>query len=61
MLERVRNVRFFRQPRTIFKGFRVPDWANAKEHDGWEYDAYSRTAWENAMHDLHSEWTPTQF
>lgn len=61
MLERVRNVRFYRQPRTLFKGFKVPDWATAKEHDGWEYDAYSRTAWDNAMHDLHSEWTPMQF
>lgn len=29
LLERVRDVRFYRQPRTIFKGFRVPDWAQA--------------------------------
>lgn len=61
LLERVRDVRFYRQPRTLFKGFRVPDWATAKEHHGWEFDAYSREAWDNAMEDMHSEWTPVQF
>lgn len=61
LLERVRDVRFYRNPRTMFKGFRVPDWATAKEQHGWEFDAYSRQAWENAMADMHSEWTPTQF
>lgn len=61
LLERVRDVRFYRNPRTMFKGFKVPDWATAKEQHGWEYDAYSRSAWDNAMHDLNSEWTPTQF
>jgi len=61
LLERVRDVRMYRQPRTMFKGFRVPDWATAKEQHGWEFDDYSRQAWENAMHDLHSEWTPMQF
>lgn len=61
LLERVRNVRFYRQPRTIFKGFKVPDWATSKEFDGWEYDVHSRTAWENAMDDMKAEWTPTQF
>lgn len=45
VLERVRDVRFYRQPRTIFKGFKVPDWATSKEHAGWEFDAYSRQAW----------------
>lgn len=61
VLERVRDVRFYRNPRTMFKGFKVPDWATAKEQHGWEVDAYSRQAWENCMHDMHSEWTPTQF
>jgi len=61
LLERVRDVRFYRQPRTLFKGFRVPDWATAKEQHGWEFDAYSREAWDNAMEDMHSEWTPVQF
>ena len=61
LLERVRHVRFYRQPRTMFKGFRVPDWAQAKETEGWEFDDYSRQAWENAMHDFHSECTPMQF
>lgn len=61
LLERVRDVRFYRNPRTMFKGFRVPDWATAKEQHGWEFDAYSRQAWANAMADFHSEWTPMQF
>jgi len=61
VLERVRDVAFYRRPRTIFKGFRVPDWATAEKRHGWEFDAYSRNAWENALHDLHSEWTPAQF
>jgi hypothetical protein len=61
LLERVRDVRAYRQPRTLFKGFRVPDWATAKEQHGWDFDAYSRQAWDNAMFDMHSEWTPTQF
>jgi len=61
LLERVRDVRFYRQPRTMFKGFKVPDWATSKEQHGWEVDAYSRHAWDQAMLDMHSEWTPTQF
>ena len=61
LLERVRNVRFYRQPRTIFKGFKVPDWANAKEQGLSEWDAHSRQAWDNAMQDMRSEWTPTPF
>jgi len=61
LLERVRDVRFYRQPRTIFKGFKVPDWAQAKEQHGWEIDAHSRQAWDNAMEDMKAEWTPTQF
>lgn len=52
---------FYRRPRTLFKGFKVPDWATAEKTHGWEADAYSRQAWENAMHDLNSEWTPMQF
>lgn len=60
LLERVRDVRFYRQPRTMFKGFKVPDWATSKEKHGWEVDAYSRNAWDNAMQDMKSEWTPVQ-
>jgi len=60
LLERVRDVRFYRQPRTMFKGFKVPDWATSKEKHGWEVDAYSRNAWDNAMQDMKSEWTPLQ-
>lgn len=54
-------MRFYRQPRTLFKGFRVPDWATAKEQHGWEVDLYSRNAWENVMADFESEWTPQQW
>lgn len=61
LLERVRDVHFYRRPRTLFKGFKVPDWATAEKRHGWEVDAYSRQAWENAMHDMNSEWTPMQF
>jgi len=58
LLERVRDVSFYRRPRTIFKGFRVPDWAQNQNKHGWDFDAYSRQAWNNAMLDLEAEWTP---
>jgi len=29
LLERVRDTRFIRNPRTIFKGFKVPEWATS--------------------------------
>ena len=45
----------------MFKGFKVPDWATSTQQHGWELDTYSRQAWDNALHDLNSEWTPTQF
>lgn len=31
LLERVKDVAFYRRPRTIFKGFSVPDWATAEK------------------------------
>ena len=62
LLERVRNVAFHRRPRTLYKGFTVPDWAKAENQDGgWEFDHYSSQAWDNCMHDLLSETTPMQF
>lgn len=57
----MRDVSFYRRPRTIFKGFRVPDWAQNQNKYGWDVDAYSRQAWNNAMLDLEAEWTPKQF
>jgi hypothetical protein len=54
-------VRFFRNPRTLFKGFTVPDWATAGQQSGWEVDTYSRQAWDNAMADLQAETTPLHF
>ena len=35
LLERVRDVRFYRYPRTLFKGFKVPDWATSDVRNGW--------------------------
>jgi hypothetical protein len=61
LVERVRDVSFYRRPRTIFKGFKVPDWATAEKMNGWEVDGYSRQAWDNAMHEFNSECTPTPF
>lgn len=61
LLERVREIAFYRQPRRIFKGFRVPDWAQAQNFHGWDVDLYSRKAWNEAQQDLRAEWTPTQF
>lgn len=59
---RVRDVAFYRRPRTLFKGFKVPEWATSQKRDGgWQIDAYSREAWENALHDFHAESTPMQF
>lgn len=59
--ERIRDVAFYRRPRTMFKGFKVPDWATAEKTCGWEIDNYSRQAWDNAMHEFMSEATPTPF
>lgn len=61
LTERVRNVAFYRRTRTIFKGFRVPDWAQAQNHEQWEMDTYSRQAWDNALHDLEAEMTPMAY
>ena len=58
LTERVRNVAFYRRTRTIFKGFRVPDWAQSENHEQWQLDTYSRQAWDNALHDLEAEMTP---
>jgi hypothetical protein len=58
-LERVRDVNFYRRPRTLFKGFKVPDWATAEQRHGWELDTYSRAAWDAALDEFRSEWTPT--
>jgi len=35
LLERVRDVSFIRRPRTLFKGFKVPEWATAEKEQGW--------------------------
>jgi hypothetical protein len=56
--ERVRSVNFYRKVKTLYKGFKVPDWAHDHKKDGWDIDAYSRSAWDGAMKDFNSEWTP---
>ena len=56
--ERIRNVTFYRKVKTLYKGFSVPDWAQDQKRDGWDIDVYSRQAWDNAMKDFNSEWTP---
>jgi len=61
MNERVRDVAFYRKPNTLFKGYAVPDWAHSHKRDGFDVDSYSRKAWDNAVQELHSEWTPMQF
>lgn len=62
MQERCRAVHFYRKTKTLFKGFKVPDWAQAQKNDGWDVDAgYSRQAWDQAMHEFNSEWTPMPF
>jgi len=61
LLGRCRDIHFYRRPRTLFKGFKVPDWATSQKQGGWEMDTYSRRAWENAIEDLNAEWTPMQF
>lgn len=60
--ERVRDVHFYRKTKTLFKGFTVPDWAHNEKRSGYDVDMeYSRQAWENAMHEFRSEWTPAPF
>lgn len=61
LLERVRDVNFYRRTRTLYKGFKVPEWAQASKMNGWEVDAYSREAWDNAMQDFNAEATPMPF
>ena len=61
LLERVRDVSFYRRTRTLYKGFKVPEWATADKMNGWQVDAYSREAWDNAMHEFNAEATPAPF
>jgi hypothetical protein len=61
LLERVRDVSFYRKTRTLYKGFKVPEWAQAEKMNGWQVDVFSREAWDNAMHDFRAEATPMQF
>lgn len=60
--ERIRSVHFYRKTKTLFKGFKVPDWAQSHKSDKYDIDVhYSRQAWDNAMKDFKSEWTPMPF
>lgn len=35
LLERVRDVNFYRRTRTLYKGFKVPEWAQSDKMNGW--------------------------
>lgn len=60
--ERVRDVAFFRRTATLFKGFSVPEWAQHKNRGHANpHDNYGRMLWEEAQHNLRSEWTPDIF
>lgn len=60
--DRIRSVHFYRKTKTLFKGFSVPDWAQSQKRDGYDIDVhYSRKAWDNAMDEFRSEWTPAPF
>lgn len=56
--ERVRDVRFYRLPHVLFKGFYAPDWAKNHVREGADIDLYSRQLWNKAQQDFKSEWTP---
>ncbi len=60
--ERIRGVHFYRKTNTLFKGFKVPDWAQSHKNENYDIDVhYSRQAWDNAMKEFNSEWTPMPF
>lgn len=61
LTERVRNIHVYRKTRTLFKGFKMPDWAQSRDMDGFDTDPYSRKAWNDAWNDMKSEWTPMPF
>jgi hypothetical protein len=35
LTERVRDVNFYRRTRTLYKGFKVPEWATSDKMNGW--------------------------
>jgi hypothetical protein len=61
LTDRVKDVSFYRRPRTIFKGFKVPNWATAEKMGKDEIDHSSRRAWDHAYQDAMAESTPVQF
>ena len=61
LTDRVKDVSFYRRPRTLFKGFKVPNWATAEKMGLTEIDHASRKAWDHAHQDLMAESTPMQF
>ena len=61
LTERVKDVAFYRRPRTLFKGFKVPNWATAEKMGKDEIDHASRRAWDHAYQDTMAESTPVHF
>lgn len=58
IIERVNHVHFYRQPNRLYKGTKVPEWAQNHIREGGEFDNYTHDQWTQAMDDFQSEVTP---
>lgn len=58
LLERTRDVHFYRKPDSIFKGWKVPDWAQSSKREGHHIDPYARKIWDKAILEARYEQTP---
>lgn len=61
MIERVNHIHFYRQPNRLYKGTKVPDWAQNHVNEAGEFDLYTAQQWAEAMDDFTSEITPVPF
>lgn len=59
--DRLDNIHFYRQPNRLFKGTKVPDWAQNHTRDENEFDSHSQKMWEEMVDDFQSEITPVPF
>lgn len=58
LLERTRDINFFRKPDALFKGFAVPEWAQSSKREGYQIDFYARKIWDKAINEARYEQTP---
>lgn len=58
LLERTREVTFYRKYDALFKGFSVPEWAQASKREGYDFDIYARQIWDKAIWESRYEQTP---